>query len=219
VKATETDVANGLLNRFMILYVYRPKLVPLPQPTPKEKLDELAKRVADAILSITGGELDSDNLREAFFSEAARQLWVEQYPSITRDRDGKSGSLLARSEMYARMLAMIFASMEGRRVIEPKDLEAALACVEYWNASVIYVFNCGDDEGVLDPFAAEVLKIITAQPAITLSALQGRWAHKRTKQVKDALEVLLNLGPPLIEERKEATTGRSARTYYAYEKK
>lgn len=219
VKATETDVANGLLNRFMILYVYRPKLVPLPQPTPTEKLDELAQRVADGILSAMGGEPQPNNDREAIFNEAASQLWVEQYPLITRDRDGKSGSLLARSEMYARMLAMIFASMEGRLIIEPADLEAALAWVEYWNASVIYVFNCGDDEGVLDPFVAEVLEIITAQPGITLSGLQARWLNKRTKQVKHALEVLLNLAPPLIEERKEATTGRSARTYYCYEKK
>lgn len=154
VKSTDNEVANGLLNRFMMLYVYRPKLVPLPEPTPEETLDRLAMRVADAVLMATGGDLHGNNTREVRLSDAARELWIEQYPRLTRDRDGKGGSLLARSEMYARMLAMIFAAMEGRLEIEPRDLWAAIAWVEYWHGSVTYIFNCQDDEGGIDPFVA-----------------------------------------------------------------
>lgn len=218
-KSTDNEVANGLLNRFMMLYVYRPKLVPLPEPTPEETLDRLAARVADAVLVATGGDLHGNNTREVRLSEAARELWIEQYPRLTRDRDGKGGSLLARSEMYARMLAMIFAAMDGRLEIEPCDLWAAIAWVEYWHASVTYIFNCQDDEGGIDPFVAEVLELITHRPGITLSALQDHWNRKRIKQVKYALEVLLNLAPPLAEERKDSTSGgRPSLRYYAYTK-
>ncbi len=218
-KTTANEVANGLLNRFMMLYVFRPKLVPLPEPTPEETLAGLAARVADAVLAANGGDLHGNNTREARLSAAARQLWIEQYPRLTRDRDGKGGSLLARSEMYARMLAMIFAAMDGRLEIEPRDLRSAIAWVEYWHASVTYIFNCEDDEGSLDPFISEVLAVITAQPGITLSALQDHWNRKRIKQVKHALEVLLNLAPPLAEERKDsASGGRPALRYYAYKK-
>ncbi|ABB73368.1 putative DNA primase/helicase [Nitrosospira multiformis ATCC 25196] len=218
-KSTDNEVANGLLNRFMMLYVYRPKLVPLPEPTPEETLSLLAARVADAVMAATGGDLHGNNTREVRLSDAARELWIEQYPRLTRDRDGKGGSLLARSEMYARMLAMIFAAMDGRLEIEPCDLWAAIAWVEYWHASVTYIFNCQDDEGGIDPFVAEVLSLITSNPGITLTALQDHWNRKHIKQVKHALEVLLNLAPPLAEERKDsASGGRPALRYYAYKK-
>lgn len=218
-KSTATEVANGLLNRFGMLYVYRPKLVALPEPTPEGTLERLAEAVAQAVISAAGGNLHANNTREARLSDPAREPWIEQYPRLTRDRDGKGGSLLARSEMYARMLAMIFAAMDGRLTIEPQDLWAAIAWVEYWHASVTYIFNCQDDEGGIDPFVAEVLAVITARPGITLSALQDHWNRKRINQVKHALEVLLNLAPPLAEERKDsAAGGRPALRYYAYRK-
>jgi putative DNA primase/helicase len=218
-KASANDVANGLLNRFMMLYVYRPKLVPLPCPTPEAKLEELAQRVVRAIMRVTEGNLHAENLHEVTLSVAARDLWVAQYPIITRDRDGKAGSLLARSEMYARMLAMIFAAMDGRLIIEPSDLNAAIGWVEYWNVSVTYVFSFRDDEGGLHPFVAEVLDAIIENPGITLTDLRKHWPNSRRKEVDEALKTLLNLAPPLIDEYKERTRGRSATRYFSYEKK
>ncbi len=219
LKATENDVANGFLNRFLIVYVYRPKLVPLPEPTPEEKIGELAQRLAEVIRWVTNGDLHGDNLHEVTFSEEVDKLWKEQYPVISRDREGKGGSLLARSEMYGRMLAMMFAALGGRLVIEVKDLQAAFAWIEYWNASITYVFNYEDDAGDLDPFVAEVLEVVAKTPGISLSKLQSKWLNKRTKQVKEALEVLLNLSPPLIEQRKEQTDGRPVLKYFTYGKK
>lgn len=219
VKATANDMANGLLNRFMMLYVYRPKLVALPRPTSEAKIEELAQRVANAIMAVTGGNLHADNKNEVIFSDTARELWEQQYPVITRDREGKAGSLLARSEVYARMLAMIFAAMDARLIMEPDDLRAAFAWVEYWNSSVSYIFNCGDEEGRLDPEAVRVLEIIKAEPGITLSELQQRCNNKSTKKVTGALKTLLDLAPPLIVERMRPTAGRPAHTYFPYEEK
>ncbi|WON74467.1 DUF3987 domain-containing protein [Nitrosospira sp. Is2] len=218
-KATANDVANGLLNRFIILHVYRPKLVALPCPTPEAKIEELAQRVADAVMAVTEGNVHADNVYEVTFSDTARELWEEQYPTITRDREGKAGSLLARSEMYARMLAMIFAAMDGRLVIESQDLHAAIAWVEYWNSSVTYIFNCRDDEGGLDPFVAEVLEVITRDPGITLTKLRKHWPKSRKNETDKALETLLSMAPPLIEQEKAKTDGRSPTKYFRYEEK
>lgn len=218
-KSTENDAANGLMNRFMLLYVYRPKLVALPEPTPDAKLDQLARRITDAVIAAAGDDLHANNTREITLEEEARALWVESYPHLTRDRDGKGGNLLARSEVYARMLAMVFASMDGRRGIEPCDLRAAIAWVEFWHASVTYTFNCADQEEVLDAFSGQVLEVITRQPGITLTGLQDHWKRKRIKEVKSSLERLLNLAPPLAEERRDTGTGgRSALRYYPVEK-
>lgn len=218
-KSTENDAANGLMNRFMLLYVYRPKLVALPEPTPERKLDQLAERIADAVIAAAGGDLHANNNREAILEEEARALWIKSYPHLTRDRDGKGGNLLARSEVYARMLAMVFASMDGRRGIEPCDLRAAIAWVEYWHASVTYTFNCADQEDGLDAFSTQVLEVITRQPGITLTGLQDHWKRKRIKEVKTSLERLLNLAPPMAEERRDTSTGgRAALKYYPIEK-
>lgn len=218
-KSTENDAANGLMNRFMLLYVYRPKLVPLPEPTPDDLIDRLASHIAAAVIKITGGNLHAHNQAEIRLSHAARDMWVRKYPQLTRDREGKGGSLLARSELYARMLAMIFACMDGRTQIEPCDLNAAVAWIEYWHASVTYVFNTPDDEGTLDDFTASVLSVITARPGITLTQLQEHWNRKRIKEVRLSAERLMNLAPPLVECHKDdATGGRAASKYYAYGK-
>ena len=135
-KSTENDAANGLLNRFMILHVHRPKLVPLPEPTNPEVLDRLAALLADAIDYATQGNPHAHDHHQVVMTDAAKAYWCEVYPQITRDRDGKAGSLMARSEVYARMLAMVFCLLDKRSQIEPHDLQSALAWVEYWHQSI-----------------------------------------------------------------------------------
>jgi len=140
-KSSENDAANGLLNRFIILHVHRPKLVPLPLPTAHEVLDELAEKVADAIDKSTDGNPLANNQVEVSMSPAARQIWCELYPQVTEDHPGKAGSLMARSEIYARMLAMVFALLDRRTTIEPGDILTALEWVRYWTSSIQYVFH------------------------------------------------------------------------------
>lgn len=214
-KCSENDAANGLLNRFLVLYVYRPKLVPLPEPTPEAQLMFLAKRLADAVEFATHGDFHGNNTHEVAMGDDARTYWCECYPRLTRDRDRKGGSLMARTEVYARMLAMIFCLMDRRREIEPCDLVAALAWVEYWRASVTYVFGGADDDGALDKLA-----LIKARPGIKLSEVQtafgGDKKSAKAKQVKASIERLMNLAPPLVEcRRDEGTGGRAALRYFA----
>lgn len=206
-KSTENDAANGLLNRFCIVHVHRPKLVPWPEPTPEDELERLAVRLADAIEYASREDVEANNWHEVTMLPETREYWCAQYPVVTRDRDGKGGNLLARSEMYARMLAMIFALMDSRSEIEPCDLDAALAWVDYWHRSVTYIFQCEEDEAELDPFTVEVLTLVTSRPGIKLSQVQEHWNRKRTTQVKASLERLLGLAPPLIECKRDDTTG------------
>ena len=52
-----------------------------------------------------------------------------------------------------------------------------------------------------------------------MTGLQDHWKRKRIKEVKASLERLLNLAPPLAEERDNKNTGgRKARRYYPAEK-
>jgi len=214
-RSTENDTANGFLNRFVMLHVHRPKLVPLPEPTPGDVLDDLAERLADAVDFATQGDPHGNNTHEVRMSSQARDCWVEMYPQITQDRDGLAGSLMARSEVYARMLAMIFALLDKRDVIEPGDLLTALAWVEYWRQSIEFVWREGEHQTELDDFTKAVLSTVLAKPGISLTQLQEAWHRNRIKEVKAALETLLNLAPPLIEMRPERKGGgRPAHRYY-----
>jgi hypothetical protein len=214
-RSTENDAANGTLNRMVMLHVHRPKLVPLPEPTPGDVLDDLAERLADAVDFATQGDPHGNNTHEVRMSAQARACWVEMYPQITQDRDGLAGSLMARSEVYARMLAMIFALLDKRDVIEPGDLLTALAWVEYWRQSIEFVWRQGEHQTGLDDFTKDVLEQVTSAPGVKLSDLQEHWKRKRTDEVKAALETLLNLAPPLIEMRRDTSGGgRPSHRYY-----
>ena len=218
LKSTENDAANGLLNRFITVFVHRPKLVPLPEPTPEVRIRYLAERMADAIEAVTDGNFHANNKTEIRLGEEAREFWCEQYPQLSRDREGKGGSLMARAEVYARMLAMIFCMMDGRREIEPCDLRAALAWVDYWRQSVDYIYRMADEDGEVDPFALQVFEFIRAEPGITATKLSSKFnRNKSAKEIKRALEVLVSMAPPLIEARKNSNTGgRAAIEYHPY---
>ncbi len=216
-KATEGDTANGLLNRFMVLFVYRPKLVPLPKPTRAASVEWLAQRLTGAVMAATGGNLHGNCEREVRLGDEAAEVWCELYPRLTRDREGKIGSLLARTEVYARMLAMVFALLDSRDEIEPCDLFAALAWIDYWAESAAYVFRTGDGEDdQLSEFETEVLELIRTQPGITLTAIQRHWHNNKVRPVKAALERLTSMAPPLIVARKEATATGNGRAPMRY---
>lgn len=216
-KATANDQANGLLNRFMLLHVHRPKLVPLPLPTPDQVLEEMARQLANAIdFATSGGNHLGEAQREVVLSTAARQLWAAKYPEITQDRDGRAGALMARTEVYARMLAMVFALLDHSMVIDVAHLDAAFAWIDYWRRSAEFIFL--QRESSADPLTSDahrVLELVQAQPGIKLSAIQDQFGKRDSKRGNAALTLLLNLAPPLIEERRESTTGgRPSKHYY-----
>lgn len=215
-KATEGDTANGLLNRFMVLFVYRPKLVPLPKPTRAATVEALAARITLAVMAATRGNLHGNCEHEVLLGDEAAALWCEIYPRLTKDREGKLGSLLARAEVYARMLAMIFALLDCRDEIEPCDLLAALAWVDYWVESAAYVFRTGDgDDDQLSELETEVFELIRKNPGIALSGIQEHWHRNKTGPVRKALEKLSSMAPPLIVGRKdERSSGRAPLRYY-----
>ena len=214
-KSTSNDAANGLLNRFMVMHVQRPKLVPLPRSTPEDMLNNLAGRVAEAIDFATGGNPQAHNCLEVSMDAAAEALWSEHYSEVSRDRAGKAGSLTARSEMYGRMLAMVFALLDGRSTIAPTDIRIALAWVAYWHQSITYVFLTTDDDGELSPLCQELLALVRQRPGIKLTEVQDYKDRNKTRAVKDALQTLLGMAPPLIVMRLgEKTGGRRPHCYY-----
>jgi len=141
-----TEVANGFLNRFLLVCARRSKLLPDGGSLAEEDLKGLAAEL-HAIL------VKAEGIGEMRRSPAARDLWHEMYPALTAGRPGLLGAVLSRAEAHVLRLSMIYALLDASAVIGPEHLRAARAVWDYCAASAQYVF--GDALG--DPVGDAIL--------------------------------------------------------------
>jgi len=204
-RMTDVDAQSGFLNRFVILHIVRAKLVPLPKPTPKEDIEHLASQVAESVRLAIGVSLTATNSKWMAHTQAADTLWTAEYPALTAEQPGITGSLLVRVEIYCRMFAMIFALLDRSSVIEPQHIRAALAWVNYWRDSVSYIFqtlSAKAEAERLDDNAAEVLEFIRTNPGCTKTVITTGFRNKLTGvQITGVLNHLMNAAPPLIRQK------------------
>lgn len=213
-KMTEVDIHSGFINRFVILHIVRPKLVPLPKRTPQEDINRVAYRLAEAIESARGedGRADNDSL-EVTLSPEATKYWCGKYAELTKEEPGELiGGLLVRTEMYCRMLAMIFALLDCKNVIEVQHIKAALAWINYWKDSVKYIFGtlaAKASATKLDADAKLVYGFIKDHPGCTRTDLTMSFKHKFVSaDITRALNHLMNAAPPLIKQENRPRPGK-----------
>ena len=87
-------------------------------------------------------------------------------PSSSADQPGLFGSVTARAESQAVRLAMIYALLDGKTVICPLHMNAALALWRYCEASAEHIF--GDATG--DPVTDEIIRALRAAARGSLPA-------------------------------------------------
>jgi hypothetical protein len=156
------EVANGLLNRFLIVCSKRSKLLPFGGALNDADLDPVAGKLRDAID-------EARTRRRLFMTPEARAVWAPWYhqaPSL----GGLLAAATARRETQALRLALTYALLDRRDVIDTVHLRAAFAFWDYCFASAQYVF--GSRLG--DPAADRLLRALRdAYPG----GLDGREQH------------------------------------------
>ena len=144
---TETDMANGLANRFSFVMVKRSKLLPFGGDLRDEKLSPLAKRLKKAIeFGKIAGEIG--------WSDGAREMWKAVYGGLSEGKLGLSGAVTSRAEAQVVRLATLYAVINLSKVIERQHLEAALALWEYADESARYIFGNAVGDPVADAISA-----------------------------------------------------------------
>jgi hypothetical protein len=180
----ETEMANGLGNRFLWVCVSRSK--ELPEGGAFVDLAPYVARLRDVIAFGRGlGELRRD--------DGARALWQRAYSRLTADRSGLFGSMTSRAEALVARLACIYAICDLSPTVGVRHLEAALALWEYAEASARYLFG----QRVGDPLADAILEELrraTPEPLsrTTISASLGR--NRKADAIERALGELLANG-------------------------
>lgn len=132
---TTAEVANGLMNRFLIVAVQRQHQLPFGGEPPAHEMAALARQLERRLVEARTAGL-------VRLTPAAREWYAAYY--YERDRDattGLLGELMARATSHIPRLALLYALLDGRREIAPEHLEAARAAWDYCAASTRWVFG------------------------------------------------------------------------------
>jgi hypothetical protein len=179
------ELANGFINRFLLVCVRRSKELPEGGASDPETMRRLAIDIGLALDFARGaGELRRD--------AASRALWLEIYSDLTADRPGLLGAVTARGEAQVTRLSCLYAVLDRSAMVRPEHLEAALAVWRYCEDSACFLF--GDSTG--DPVADEIHRALaSAQDGLTRKEIRDLFSRNRSKEELDrALATLERFG-------------------------
>jgi Protein of unknown function (DUF3987) len=207
-RVSATDIANGFLNRFLMVKVERNQLLPEGRAIPGKLTKRYAAWFASSIE--VGGQQ-----REMRRDSDAADVWRHAYEhELSVDRFGLAGAACSRAEAHTLRLSMLYALLDRRRsngfVIRADHVEAALALWRYCEQSAHLLF--GDRTGT--PYVEAILTALRASPkGLTRTEIRDQFGRHNTAEVERALRDLERSGS--VASRKEATGGRSATRYMA----
>ena len=179
--ATSIEIANGFLNRFVIVCCRRVRLLPEGGNANPFARSGLPRYLAAAIQHArSAGQLT--------FDPHARALWWHAYPQLTQPADGLPGHLTARAEAHTIRLALIYALIDGQTRIHEQHLQAALALSSYAARSASWTL--GHSTG--DPIAEQIHTTLLRSPnGLTRTQIRDL-CHRNlpTRRIDQALAAL-----------------------------
>jgi hypothetical protein len=182
---TRTEAGNGFGNRFLWFCVKRSKVLPEGGRIQDVNFAPFLQQLREAIaLAECAGEVTRDI--------EARELWAQVYPDLSEGKPGMVGAMTSRAEAQVLRLSMIYALLDGEKVVRVPHLQAALAVWGYCEASVQYIFG----QATGDPVADNILEALQAAPngrtRTEIYNLFGR--HEGADRIQQAVGDLLRRG-------------------------
>lgn len=201
---TQAELANGYLNRFLLIACRRQRLLPEGGHHDPLHGTGLTRQLAASIKHAhRAGRVGLD--------DDARQLWHDAYRQLAQPQPGIVGQITARAEAHTIRLALLYALADGKQQIAPPHLNAALALHDYAARSAAWALTGATGQ----PLAEQIHAALTANPAgLTRSQISDTLKHNQPAgQLDDALRALQTTGratPAQI-----ATGGRPAQLWTA----
>jgi hypothetical protein len=179
------EMANGFLNRFMLVAVRRARLLPEGGESDEARLAPLVERLARAVRR-------ARSATALCFSPEARTLWWDTYPRLSAGAPGLLGAILGRAEAHVVRLGLLYALLDESESIDLSHLEAGLALWDYAARSAAFIF--GNPLG--DRVADEILKAVSAaETGVTRSQIRDLFDRNKSKaEIDSALGVLVAAG-------------------------
>jgi hypothetical protein len=199
------ELANGLLNRFLLLGCRRVRLLPEggdPDPLHRTGLDRRLQATLNT--ARRAGQIR--------LSTPARRAWADAYQQLAEPQPGIAGAISARAEAHTIRLALIYALLDNNRQIQPAHLTAALALWDYAQRSAVWAL----EPSTGDPLAHQIHAALTHALPGGLTRTQLRdLLHRNptTAQLDHALNLLADDGK--ITSQRVLTAGRPAQLWTA----
>jgi hypothetical protein len=201
---TTIELANGYLNRFLLVACRRQRLLPEGGHHDPLAATGLTRLLAATLTHAqTAGQvrLDAD----------ARELWHRAYQQLAQPRDGIIGQITARAEAHTIRLALLYALADGAKQIGLQHLTAALALQDYAARSAGWALQGATGQ----PLAEQIHTALRHTPAgLTRSQISDALKHNQPAgQIDDALRALQKAGRATVTQI--ATGGRPAQLWTA----
>ena len=202
---SQTEIANGLANRFIFCLAERSKTLPEGSDLDHAQLSPLIEKLRAAIaFARDTGEMKRD--------PEARRIWREVYPELSQGKPGLLGAVTSRAEAQVLRLSMVYALLNCPPEICCEHLQGALAVWDYAESSCRYIF--GDALG--DPVADDILRALRAKPeGLTRSEIRDFFGrHRSEAEISRALGTLLQ--DHLVSFFIEETPGRPVEHWFTH---
>jgi hypothetical protein len=198
------ELANGLLNRFLLLGCRRVRLLPEggdPDPLKRTGLD---RRLATTLTT-------AQRAGQIRLSAPARRAWTDAYQQLAHPQPGIAGAIAARAEAHTIRLALLYTLLDNTRQIQPPHLTAALALWDYAQRSATWAL----ERTARDPLAQQIHAALTHAPnGLTRTQLRDLLHRNPTTiQLDRALAELAVDGK--ITSQRVLTAGRPAQLWTA----
>ena len=203
--ATSLELANGFINRVLLIACRRQRLLPDggdPDPLAETGLDRLLAAALRHARTAGQVRLDPD----------ARELWHHAYRKLaTEQHDGIIGQITARAEAHIIRLALLYALADDQRQIDAKHLTAALALQDYAARSAAWALTGATGQ----PLAEQIHTTLRAHPGgLTRSQISQALNHNQPAgQIDHALHALHTAGR--VTTAQIPTGGRPAQLWIA----
>ena len=198
------DLAKGLWNRYLPLFVERRQLIACPEGMTPEELEEYSNKIRKGLVHASG--LDNIPL-----SARARRLFEDElYPEFSDllDEDRKVADFLERGPSYLRRVSGLTSAIDGCKEVPVEKLESAACVVRYSLASARYALDEGKRNPRLDQLqrqADEACPDLLDREWIRGTLFHGNIKSEEIQEIIDTLctdeRYRDSRGRPLYEER------------------
>ena len=198
----ETDMWNGFANRMLWVNAERARLLPSggQMPNVSTFVQTLHERVVEAR---KGGLIRR--------TPEAEVVWAAVYPALSTRPPGLYGALTGRAEAQVLRLSLLWALLDGLREIRVSHLLAALACREFAEATVRFLFGDRTGDGRMDKILFALRAAEVGLTRTQISDLFGR--NEKSTTIEFALERLAAGG--LASKETGQTGGRDEERWFA----
>jgi hypothetical protein len=210
---------NGFLNRFVIFWAERTRLVPFPTPIPQATIDAWAVELVRAAKAAkqAAGEMTLDDVARELYRELYISEWCRPASSDVVT------ALMERAPAVALRIATTLATMDQTRVIGVDHLACGIAWTRYWRRSVEYVWR--DRARLTAADGADATQRKRAQRIVDYLRQIGRPAtrteivtdcfrrHVKAADLDAAIEWAQLQTPPWLDVREVETQRTKSRVY------